>query len=135
MKTLNQTILTRAHNICPFIEGNVQLYFSANFSKLAKVKIDIDGAAKCLAFCEKEVGARWYKRTIPIHIVVEYANGIIHDYVDDQFDPMDNVLVHRQFRGIVRNLMKCFIEEVNENLPRWKKWYKQEAEAISSAEW
>ena len=135
METLNQTLLTRAHNICPFIEGNVRLKFSADFSKLEEVEIDIDGAAKCLAFCENAVGARWYKRTIPLHIVVKYANGLIHDYVDNQFDPMDNVLVHRQFRRIIRILMQSFVEEVNENLPRWKKWYKQEAEAISSAEW
>lgn len=132
---MKKTVSSRAKDICPFIGGNVCLKFSPDFSKLEKVEVDIEGAAKCLAFCENAVGARWYKRTIPLHIVVEYADGLIHDYVDDQFDPMDNVLVHRQFRRIIRILMQSFIEEVNENLPRWKKWHQQEAEAISSAEW
>lgn len=135
MKTINQILSTRAHNICPFIGGNVRLKFSTNFSQLEKVEVDVDGAAKCLAFCESAVGARWYKRTLPRHIVVEYADGLVHDYLDDQFDPMDNVLVHRQFRRIIRILMQSFVEEVNENIPRWKKWYQQEAEALSSAEW
>lgn len=135
MKTLNQMISSRAKDICPFIGGNVCLKFSVDCSKLEKVDIDIEGSAKCLAFCENSAGNRWYKKTLPRHIVVSYSDGLIHDYVDDQFDPMDNILVHRQFRRIIRILMQSFVEEVNENLPRWKKWYQQEAEALSSAEW
>lgn len=135
MKTIRQTISERAKDICPFIGGNICLKFSTDLSKLEKVEVDIDGAAKCLAFCENSTGVRWFKKTSPRHIVVEYSGGLIHDYVDDQFDPMDNVLIHRQFRRIIRTLMLSFVEEVNENLPRWEKWYQQDVEAISSAEW
>lgn len=135
MKTLKQTISTLAKDICPFVGGNVCLKFSPDSSELEKVEVDIEGAAECLTFCENSTGTRWYKKTLPRHIIVSYSDDLIHDYVDDQFDPMDNVLVHRQFRGVVRNLMRNFVEEVNKNLPRWKKWYQQEAEAISSAEW
>ena len=135
MKTINQTLSTRAHNICPFIGGNVRLKFSIDFSKLEKVDVDIEGSAKCLAFCENSAGNRWYKKTLPRHIIVSYSDGLIHDYVDDQFDPMDNILVHRQFRGVVRNIMKCFVEEVNKNLPLWRKWYQQDAETIYSTKW
>ena len=126
----------RAHEISPFVGGRLYLEFSENLSKVKRVEVDIDNARDCLAFCEHACGQMWFKRTSPRHIVVSYVNELVYDYVDDQFDPMDNVLVHRQFRCVVRNLMRSFVEEVNKNLPLWEKWYQQEAEAISNAtEW
>lgn len=133
--TEKQTLSKRAHEISPFVGGSVYLEFSKDLSKLERVEVDISNARDCLAFCEHACGRLWFKRTSPRHIVVAHLNGLVYDYVDDRFDPMDNILVHRQFRGIVRNLMKCFVEEVNKNLPLWRKWYQQDTETIYSAEW
>ena len=135
MMSLNETLTKNAREISPFVGGHVRMTFSKDFSKLEKVEADFDNARECLSFCEHACGLLWFKRTSPRHIVVAYSDGLVHDYVDDRFDPMDNHVVHRQFRRIIRILMQSFVEEVNENLPRWKKWHQQEAEAISSAEW
>lgn len=131
--TEKQTLSKRAHEISPFVGGSLYIEFSKDLSKVDRVEVDIANAHGCLAFCEHACGHLWFKRTSPRHIVVSYSNGLVHDYVDDRFDPMDNVLVHRQFRGIVRNLMKFFVEEVNKNLPMWRKWYQQETETISNS--
>ena len=134
--TEKQNLSKEAHKISPFVGGSVYLEFSKDLSKLERVEVDISNARDCLAFCEHACGQMWFKRTSPRHIVVAYSNGLVHDYVDDQFDSMDNVLVHRQFRWVIRNLMRSFVEEVNKNIPLWRKWYQQEAESFSnSAEW
>lgn len=135
MFTEKQTLSKRAHEISPFKGGKVYLEFSEDLSKVERVEVDLANARDCLSFCEHALGGMWFKKISPRHIIVAYSNGLIHDYVDDRFDPMDNVLIHRQFRHAVRNIMRNFIEEVNTNLPIWKKWYQQEAELSNLIEW
>lgn len=125
MSELKEKICSYATKISPFVGGKLYLTFSEDLSKLEQVEVYIENAGKCREFCEYAIGKMWLGKISPIHIDLSYSKGMVFDYVDCEFDPMDNVLVHLQFRKLIRVLLLNFVEEVNKNIPLWKKWHPQ----------